>query len=412
MKAVVFTLGCKVNACESASIMQGLREIGYEVSDKLEPADLYVLNTCAVTKEAEKKSRQAVSRIKACNRNAKIIVAGCASQHNPEAFSEKEGVYLVTGAINKDKVVSLINENGIILDCGNNYFEKYLPYGQLKTRTYIKVEDGCNNFCSYCLIPYLRGRCRSRSIDSIKRELDSTCCKEVVITGINLTCYSHDGNDLASLLESLSDYDIRFRLGSLEESVISDRLLSATQKLKNFAPHFHLSLQSGSSKVLRDMNRHYDRDEFIKSIEKVRKIYPDAAITTDIIVGYPTETEEDFLQTLDLCKTVEFADIHCFVFSPREGTRAFSLKQLPKSITEDRLQRLLQIKAKSKLDFTEKFIGKTLSVLFEEEKDGYYEGYSQNYVRCYLKDDVMPDKIVNVKVLRPFKDGVLCEIFG
>lgn len=411
MKAVVFTLGCKVNSCESSSLMQGLAQLGYEVSDKLEYADLYILNTCAVTKEAEKKSRQAVSRIKAYNESAKIIVTGCASEHNPEAFKEKEGVYLVTGAINKDKIISLIESEGVFLDGGKEYYEKYLPYHGDKTRAYIKVEDGCNNFCSYCLIPYLRGRVRSRSIASVKRELDVNTASEVVITGINLTAYNYEGYDLADLLKSLSDYDFRVRLGSLEESVISEKLLNATKTLKDFAPHFHLSLQSGSSKVLKDMNRHYDREEFLQSIAKVREVYPDAAITTDIIVGYPTETVEDFQDTLDLCEKAGFADIHCFVFSPREGTRAYKLPKLSAKITDERLKRLLEVKQKSKEAFVNRFIGKTLSVLIEEEKEGYFEGYSQNYVRCYLKGNNLSG-FKTVKVIQPFKDGALCEVLS
>lgn len=409
MKAVVFTLGCKVNACESDALLQGLSEIGYDVSDKLEYADLYILNTCAVTKEAEKKSRQAVSRIKACNPNAKIIVTGCAAEHDPEAFIAKDGVYLVTGAINKDKIISLLDSKGVILDDSTEYYEKYLPYGGLRNRAYVKVQDGCNNFCSYCLIPYLRGRTRSRSIESVRRELDVVSATEVVVTGINLSAYSDNGKDLADLVSALSDYGLRIRLGSLEESVISDRLLNATLSLKDFAPHFHLCLQSGSSKVLKDMNRHYDREEFVKSIKKVRSVYPDCAITTDIIVGYPTETEEDFNETLKLCEEVDFADVHCFVFSPREGTRAYKLKKLDKSVTDARMQALLNVKQKSKSHFVNKFIGKTLSVLIEEEKDGYFEGYSQNYVRCYVKGENL-DGFTLVKVIEEFKDGALCEV--
>ena len=409
MKAVVFTLGCKVNACESSSLMRGLKEAGYDVSDKLEYADLYVLNTCAVTKEAEKKSRQAISRIRSYNKNAKIIVTGCASQHNPEAFKNKPGVYLVTGAINKDKILSLLDEDGIFLDKEYTYYEKFLPVDGLKTRTYVKVEDGCNNFCSYCLIPYLRGRCRSRSIESVKNELDKTVSSEVVITGINLTSYNYEGADLSDLLSSLADYDFRIRLGSLEESVVSDKLLSATLKLKDFAPHFHLSLQSGSTKVLKDMNRHYDREEFIASIEKVRSVYPTCAVTTDIIVGFPTETEEDFLDTLDLCDRVNFADIHCFIYSPREGTKAYNMPRIDKTVCEERMQRLLAVKKRCKENFVNSLIGKTLSVLVEEKRDGYYEGYSENYVRCYFKGENL-EGFKKVVVLSVFKDGALCEV--
>lgn len=407
MKAVIFTLGCKVNSCESAALATGLKELGYEVTDKLSYADLYVLNTCAVTKEAEKKSRQAVARIRAFNKNARIIVAGCASQHNPESFLKKEGVYLVTGAINKEKIISLINSKGVILDSSNEYYERFMPTYDSRSRAFIKVEDGCNNFCSYCLIPYLRGRCRSRSIGSIQKEIESLNPKEAVITGINLSCYNYDGNDLADLMTALKHFNIRLRLGSLEENIISEKLLNSLSSLKKFAPHFHLSLQSGSDKVLRDMNRHYNRAEFIDSVARVRERFPDAAITTDIIVGYPTENDDDFQKTIELCETVGFADIHCFVFSPREGTAAFNLKQLPASVTDPRLERLLDIKAKAKSAFITRFFGRQLTVLPEEYKDGYTVGYSDNYIRCYLKGRY-EEEFISVTVQECFKDGALC----
>ncbi len=406
MKAVVFNLGCKVNGYESACLLSGLKSLGYEVSDKLSYADLYIVNTCAVTKEAEKKSRQALARVKSYNPNARIIVAGCASEHSPNCFYEKDGVYLVTGAINKDKIISLINSEGIFLDNSNEYYQKFIPTN-LKTRAYVKVEDGCNNFCSYCLIPFLRGRCRSRSIESVKNELDTLTAKEVVITGINLSAYNDNGNDLADLMQALSDYSIRFRLGSLEENIIGEKLLHSLNGLKSFAPHFHLSLQSGSDKVLKDMNRHYNRDGFYESVKNVRKFFPNAAITTDIIVAYPTETEEDFEETLKLCQTVEFADIHCFVFSPREGTVAYGLKPVPTEIASNRLKRLLDIKAVAQKAFVERFLGEILTVLPEEIVDGYVVGYSENYVRCYFKGELEGD-FVKVRVIEPYKDGALC----
>ena len=410
MKAVVFTLGCKVNACESASLMTGLKELGYEVSDKLSFADLYILNTCAVTSEAEKKSRQAVARIRAINSNAKIIVTGCASQNAPQSFLDKQGVYLVTGAINKDKIISLIHEEGLHIDCDGEYYERFMPSKGERARAYIKVQDGCENFCAYCLIPYLRGACRSRSPEKVREEILSLDVKEAVITGINLTAYNYNGLKLANLLQGLSDLDIRIRLGSLEENVITDEFLNALSSLKDFAPHFHLSLQSGSDKVLKEMNRKYCRDEFVSGIEKIRKVFPNSAITTDIIVGFPTETEQDFLDTLDMCEKVGFADVHCFVYSPRKGTKAYDLPQLDAQTKNERLKRLLVVKEQSKKAFNERFINTTLSVLFETVKDGYIEGYSSNYIRCYIKSNDFSERIVNVKAVAHYKDGLLCEI--
>ena len=410
MKAVVFTLGCKVNACESASLLTGLKELGYEVSDKLGFADLYILNTCAVTSEAEKKSRQAVARIRKINSAAKIIVTGCAAQNSPKSFLDKQGVYLVTGAINKDKIISLINESGLHLDEGDCYYERFMPSKGERTRAYIKVQDGCENFCAYCLIPYLRGACRSRDPKKVREEILHLGVKEAVITGINLTAYNYEGLKLYDLIESLSDLDIRLRLGSLEENVVTDRFLSALSLLKDFAPHFHLSLQSGSDKVLKEMNRKYCRDEFVESINKIRKVFPDAAITTDIIVGFPTETEQDFSDTLSMCQAVNFADIHCFVFSPRKGTKAYDMPQLDAQTKNERLQRLIKVKEESRKAFSEKFIGKTLSVLPEMVKDGYIEGYSSNYIRCYIKSTDFSEEIISVKATGLFKDGLLCEI--
>lgn len=409
MKAVVFTLGCKVNSYESNVLLAGLKNAGYDVSEELEYADLYILNTCAVTKEAEKKSRQAISRILTCNPNARIIVTGCASQNNPESFIDKKGVYLVTGAMNKERLLSLIDSEGIIIDKGLSCQDGLMPLNLSRSRSYIKVEDGCNNFCSYCLIPYLRGRCRSRSIESIKAELDHVTSDEVVITGINLSAYNYGGKDLADLIASLSDYPFRIRLSSLEESIVSQKLLIAAKGLRNFAPHFHLSLQSGSDKVLSDMNRHYDRDRFMQSVNDIRSYFPDAAITTDIIVGFPTETDEDFEKTIDLCSKVAFADIHCFVFSPREGTKAFSMNKLDKSVVDARMHRLLDVKQQSKTHFVSRFTSEVLSVLIEEEKGEMSVGYSANYIRCYVRESGL-EGFVNLRVLRPYLDGALCEI--
>ena len=336
MKAVIFTLGCKVNGYESLTIGTGLKELGYEVSDKLSYADLYVINTCAVTAEAEKKSRQAITRARKHNPDAKIIVCGCASEHNPEAFRER-GVSLVTGALNKDKLVSLINETGVILDKEEGYHQSFLPCETSKTRAYVKIQDGCNNFCSYCIIPYLRGRSRSRSIESVVEEMKTIKAKEVVITGINVSAYDYEGKKLPDLINALGNFDVRIRLGSLEDNIVSDELLLSLRNLKDFAPHFHLSLQSGSAKVLREMNRKYTPDEFLRSVEKIREYFPDAAITTDIIAGYSTETEEDFEDTVLLAQKAKFSDIHCFEYSPREGTVGAKLKVLPEEIKKNRV---------------------------------------------------------------------------
>ena len=409
MKAVVFTLGCKVNACESASLMRGLEDLGYEVSDELGFADLYIINTCAVTKEAEKKSRQAVARVKKFNNNAKIIITGCASENSPNSFWGKEGVTFVTGTEDKDRILSNLSSCGVdILDHSNEYKESLIPK-TTKTRAYIKIGDGCNNFCSYCLIPYLRGRVKSRSILSIKREIEVLKPLEAVLTAINLTAYNYKNNDLSDLILALCDLDVRIRLGSLEENVVTERFLNSLKKLKDFAPHFHLSLQSGSDNTLKAMNRKYTAEEFLKGVELIRSYFPNAGITTDVIVGFPTETEEDFNETLSFIKKANFSDIHPFIYSPREGTKSYNLKDLDYSVKKIRLDKLIDLKNLLKSKFIDENVG-ILNEFITEEFDGKYTvGYTGNYIKVYILGKIQNGKY-KVKAIKPFKDGLIAEI--
>ena len=418
MKAVVFTLGCKVNECESDGIITALKNIGYQVYDKLCVADLYVVNTCAVTLEAEKKSRQMASRIKKLNQNAKIIWTGCAAENNPESFLLKGENCLVTGVFNKSQIVNMLNNSGKCVSLQSTEYEEMpLPEG-LHTRSYVKVQDGCNNFCSYCIIPYLRGRSRSRNPKNVLEEIIKLNPKEVVINGINLTSYNFENKNLTYLIECLKDVNSRIRLGSLEQGVINKEFLIACKNLKNFAPHFHLSLQSGSDKVLKDMNRHYNREEFIKSVKLIREFFPNSAITTDIIVGFPTETESDFADTLSLCDIVEFSDVHTFIFSARKGTNAYKLKDIDFKVKKDREKLLIEKKNFYKKKFLSSQKGKTLSMLVEDFKEGYLRGYSENYVRLYLdcqnlsKEQIenLKGKIVPVIVGNEIYDGTIATI--
>ena len=405
MKAVVFTLGCKVNECESDSLISGLCDLGYEVSDKLVPADLYIVNTCAVTAEAEKKSRQMASRIRKLSKDAKIIFTGCAVQKDPKQFSSKSDDFLVTGVFNKNQILSILDQKGEKIAEQTDKFEELLPTKSLRTRAYIKVQDGCNNFCSYCIIPYLRGRCRARDPKSVIREIEMIKPKEAVINGINLSAYDYDGLKLKHLMKELKDVDTRIRLGSLEVNVIDDEFLSAVKSLKDFAPHFHLSLQSGSNEVLKKMNRHYTREEYIDKVNLIRKYFDNPCITTDIIVGFPTETERDFLDTCDLVEQVRFSDIHPFPFSPRSGTVASKMQDLPSEIKKQRLDKLLELKAKCKKEFALSMVGKDAYFLFEEEKDGYATGYTENYLRVYVKDFCCNKEFNKVKIIEPYLDG-------
>ena len=409
MKAVVFTLGCKVNECESDALISGLIARGYEVTDKLEYADLYVVNTCAVTAEAEKKSRQTVSRVLKLNPNAKIIFTGCATQNNPEAFKNKRNVKVITGSFNKGKILDLIDCQGVYISDEPTVFEELPTVKRFSKRGFIKVEDGCDNFCSYCLIPYLRGRERSRAPENVLKEIEACGYCETVINGINLSAYNYNGVNLAGLLRFIKNADTRIRLGSLEVGVITDDFLSAAKEIKNFAPHFHLSLQSGSNAVLKKMNRKYTAEEFFSAVERIRKFFPSAAITTDVIAGFPTETEENFIETVDFIKRVGFSDIHPFTYSARKGTAAAKMQDLPFAVKKARTEKLLSVKAELKSAFIKCNADKVLQFLPEREIDGYAEGYSENYVRLYVKDVSANEKTVNVKIVKEYKDGAIAK---
>jgi len=403
MKAVVFTLGCKVNEVESAAIMSSLEKMGFEVSDKLSFADIYVLNTCAVTREAEKKSRQLVARVKKFNADAQIFVCGCASEKNCAAFEDK-GVTFVTGAQRKKEIVEKISLLYSKENCGLSFPK------QTKTRAFIKVQDGCNNFCSYCIIPYLRGREKSRKVEDILGEIADCDSPEIVITGINISSYGYDGVTLTDLIKWLSPVKKRIRLGSLECNVIDKELLSALCALYDFAPQFHLSLQSGSSKVLKSMNRHYTREEYIKKCNLIYKYFPSAAITTDIIVGFATETEEDFAESLSIIEEVGFARVHAFAFSPREGTQAFKLKDLPPGIKSQRLHKLLSASALSTQKHINKFLNKPLEVIAEERDGKFWTGYTGNYIKVYVDAQLESGKKYGIVLTSAYKDGAYAQL--
>lgn len=404
MRAVVFTLGCKVNEAESAKIAAALEKMGIQTDFTLSRADIYVLNTCAVTREAEKKSRQLVTRVKKLNPDAKIFVCGCASQKDKSQFLDR-GVYYICGTADKESVIGAVAE---LIErqapCGDIYAK------QAKTRAFIKIQDGCNNFCSYCIIPYLRGREKSRSPEDIKGEILVCDCPEAVINGINISSYDYGGKDLGDLILSLSDVDKRIRLGSLECGIITEKFLSALKGLKDFAPQFHLSLQSGSNAVLKAMNRHYTREEYLEKCALIYKYFPDAAITTDIIAGFPTETEEDFKLSLNIIKEAGFARVHCFEFSPREGTVAAKLKDIPPEIKKSRLKKLIAAAEEGAKNYALKYIGKTVSFIAEEFDGEYTSGYSANYMRVYVKGQLKAGGMYGVKILNLFNDGVTAEV--
>ena len=417
MKAVVFTLGCKVNDVESGSIIRDLQTLGYTVERELCPADLYVFNTCAVTAEAERKSRQTVGKALKYNPSAKIIVCGCASEKSPDAFLDKPNVVAVVGAKAKNRVVEIVKSGfakelcagQVVSDC-KTYEEMSVPEC-LKTRNFVKVQDGCNRFCSYCVIPYLRGRSRSRTVESASLEIMQSTALETVVTGIDISTYKDEnGRDFADLMLAVKDADTRIRLGSMEVSMVTPKLLSALKEVKRFAPQFHLSLQSGSNAVLKSMNRHYTREEYLEKCRMIYDAFPNAGITTDIIVGFPTETQEDFLQSVKIVEEAGFSQIHAFPYSPREGTNAYKkYKELPSAVKKERVERILAVGAKQKTAYLLGRIGTFAEIVPERCVDGVTEGYAENYIRVYV-DGAHLGKLVRVKIIELYKDGVKAEV--
>ncbi len=412
-KVCIYTLGCKVNQYESSAIAEKLKHQGFEVSENLTEADFYIINSCAVTNEAERKSRASVAKCLSHNPLAKVFVIGCASEKNNDQFFEKDNVVYVNGTFDKMGVVSLIEQDVSHNTCQNEIYEDYEIYdhkGDKRTRAFIKVQDGCNNFCAYCIVPYLRGRSRSRKIEDVLKEVKNLKkTKEIVLTGINLSDYKFGG--LINLAEKVDEVGIRFRFGSLEVSVIDDDFLLRLKKLKNFCPQFHLSLQSGSTKVLADMNRKYTAEEYIKTCDKIYKTFDLASITTDVIVGYPTETYENFLESCDLAKRVGFLDMHVFPFSKRSGTKAESLKDLPKRDKAERVEILTNIKEELRGKFIENIKGKTFEILIEEKVGDFYIGHTENFIKAYLKGKGLKiNKIVKGKLKSAFKDGGEFEV--
>ena len=409
MKVAVLTLGCKVNKYESDALIFKLKEMGFEATDKLEYADYYVINTCAVTNEAERKSRQMVERCRKFNENAKIFIMGCASQNRPLQFGEKAN--FVQGVANKLEIIKHFEELGSKIYNLPTVYEDDLYSAQTLTRAFIKIQDGCNNFCTYCIIPYLRGRSRSRSIESVAKEVEKlpNDVKEIVLVGIDVSDYQQDGKRaLIDLLERLDGFNKRIRLSSMEDNLIDEDFVKRLSKLKNFCPHFHLSLQSGSDEVLKKMNRKYTTNDFMKSVKLIRKYFKNAGITTDVIAGFPIETEEDFKKSCEFIEKVEFSDLHIFPYSKREGTVASKIyKDLPKSIKNERVKVLEEIKKKDKLKFI--IQNDLVEILVEEEKDGVFYGYSKNYIKCKLKGNFQVGDIVKAKIIEPSLEATLCE---
>lgn len=411
-KVSIITLGCKQNKYESDCMANILKVSGYEIVDGLQLADIYILNTCAVTSEAEKKSRQYIFKFNKLNPNAIIIVCGCASENNIEQFLEKNNVYSVFGTEGKENILDYVNNAIKEKQVLSLKYNSPTTPDKFTTREYLKIQDGCNNFCSYCIIPYLRGRSRSREVEDIITEakLLASRSKEIVLTGIDISSFKIDNKlALPILLKELGNINALIRLGSLEANVITEELMQVLKEMPNFAPHFHLSLQSGDNEILKKMNRHYTAHEFFEKTEIIRKYFPNANLTTDVIVGFGGETEEQFLNTKEFIKKVGFSFVHIFPYSKRKGTKAYNLQDLPTVVKKARVDELEKINNELKMDYLSKFIKKTSTMLVEEKKE-FMEGFSPEYIRCYLDKDVVSGEIYKIKFKEIYKDGMKVEL--
>ena len=423
-KVALTTLGCKVNQFETET-MEGLfKKQGYEIVPFTEAADFYVINTCSVTSLGEKKSRQLIRRAKRQNEQAIIAVTGCYSQVAPEEIKAIDGVRVVLGTKERAHIVDSVEraarEDGILDEVTDimqaDAFEDIPLYDvPQRTRAFLKIQEGCSNFCSYCIIPYARGPLRSRHPDSVlqeARKLVDMGFKEIVLTGIHLGAYGRDLAEEVTLADAaravLSIPDLRrLRLGSLESIELSPELFQLIREDERFAKHLHLPLQAGSDEILQAMNRHYDTARFAELIDTVEASVPGIAMSTDIIVGFPGETEDMFRRSLDFVAKMNFARMHVFPYSKRKGTPAATMPdQVPEPVKKERVHRMQQLADKKAAEFHAGFLGHTMKVLFETEHQGITDGLTGNYIRVYTDAPVVSGEIYAVKLERLYRDGM------
>lgn len=411
-KAAFYTLGCKVNQYETEAMSELFEKAGYQICDFDEYADVYVINTCSVTNMSDRKSRQIIRRAKKTNPNAVVAVSGCYAQTAPEKVLETEGVNAVIGTQNRKNIVEIVEAqtassryNGVENIMGTHEFEELkISHYNGRTRAFIKIQDGCSQFCTYCIIPYARGPVRSRNEEDIITEIQSLAAngfKEVILTGIHVAAYGSDtGTSLAELLMRIDGIDgiERVRLSSIEPMAIDATFTDTVKASKKLCRHFHLSLQSGCDETLHRMNRKYTTADYMNIVNGIRSVFCDAAITTDIMVGFPGETEAEFEKSLAFVKEVGFADAHVFQYSPRPGTPAAKWKNaVSPQIKEKRSKLMIDACAESRNRFVDKFVGTEAPVLFEREINGEYEGKTDNYIPVFVKSDRdISDEILNV----------------
>ena len=432
-KVALHNLGCKVNAYEVEAMQQLLENAGYETVPFEEGADVYVINTCTVTNIADRKSRQMLHKAKKMNPDAIVVATGCYAQADTEKLKEDTAVDLILGNNQKTQIVEALEEyekehakqvQVIEINHTKEYEELSIASTAEHVRAYIKVQDGCNQFCTYCIIPFARGRVRSRKIEEVLREVETLAAKgykEVVLTGIHLSSYGVDfpkeeRESLLSLIQAVSRVEgiSRIRLGSLEPRIITEEFLEGIVKTGKVCPHFHLSLQSGCNKTLKNMNRRYSAQEYAEKCELIRKFYPVPALTTDVIVGFPQETEEDFEESYEFVKKIHFYETHIFKYSRRHGTKAASMDgQLTEAAKAQRSDRMLELHEIRAREYEEAMIGKKMELLLEEEIEidgrSWYVGHSREYVRAVISktDAHRVNDLVTVKAVAFVRDHIL-----
>lgn len=429
MKTVSFcTLGCKVNQYETEAMAKLFQNAGYGVREFDEKCDIYVINTCTVTSMGDRKSRQMIHRAAKQNPHALIAVVGCYSQVSPEEVKKIEGVGLVLGTKERSHIVELcekqLNEakqTVLVTDImkQREYEDMWVSSYSSKTRAFVKIEDGCTEFCTYCIIPYARGPVRSRSMESIVKEvsaLSQNGFTEIVLTGIHLASYGKDTKEytLLDVIKAVAEVDgiRRVRLGSIEPRILTEDFISEISKIEKMCNHFHIALQSGCDETLKRMNRKYTTSEYRNSVKLVRKYFDNPAIATDIMVGFPGETEEEFKASLAFATELRLADAHVFAYSNRKGTKADKMEnQVEKGVKERRSREMIAALKNTQKQYLEGYVGKTAEVLFEQEvKKGIFEGHMTNYVKVHMKsDEDLSGKFENVNIVSVIGDCLIAE---
>lgn len=431
MNIAFFTLGCKVNQYETSSIIEKAMERGHNIVDFNEKADAYVINTCTVTAVSDKKSRQMIHRAEKLNPEAVIAVMGCYAQTNAEELKKNNRIDILLGTSDRMSVLDYIEKAYIEKKASRKMIVhikdifKETTFENMDTKTFydktraiIKIQDGCENFCSYCIIPFARGKVRSKKLSDIKKEAEMISekgYKEVVLTGIHLDSYGEDFGDV-SLLDAIEvcqniDKIERIRLGSLEPVVITKEFLEKLKKFDKFCPHFHLSLQSGCNETLKRMNRHYTSEEYKNAVELIREYYDMPGITTDVMTGFAGEDEEEFKKSLDFVEQIGFLQVHIFPYSRRKGTRAYNMpNQNTKQTKEERVHKMMEVTNMTRQAFFDKSIEKKAKVLFERKTAGYFEGFTENYIPVKIKsDENLENVILNVTLKENKEEFMLGE---